>query len=785
MIQILGLRPFTTRDGKQRMREVFFEKGWRLASVKQLVDASAMEELLSKIPDAEKWNLYYTVADCYEEREVGEKGRRLREQWAIPFDIDGLDLPPGEEHAAATNAARIAAEALGLKYEDLTVIFTGNGVQFLVHTEAPIVNEEYFDQARPAYHVLTKRIQQLLDERGVTGKVDVSVWSAARLLRLPSTVNRKPGKPERMAAILSPGNTSHDFDLFKASGVTLVEASETVSDEVLKLYPKPDTKEVCKGCKFLEFCREKPSEVREPQWYAMLSITSRLDDGENLSHQYSGAHPSYSHYETELKIKQALASAGPRTCKNIGTLWDGCTTCDHYGKVTSPIMIKGEEYIATKDMGFREATIDKNGAVKKGKPAYLDLIKHFNQTHPFMYVKDLGKVVRYNGKHWEFVHDADINAWATNLIRPEPMVSEMKEFLGQLKAHNVTSQDQLYKQREGLLNFQNCVLDVMTGETFPHSPKYGFFDIRPFDYDPHAKAPMWEKFLMDITEDEDLVKVLKEFGGYSISGDSYWMHKALVLIGGGRNGKSVYMETLGKVVGESNHAAVSMKDLNQNTMRFLLVNKLFNYSEESSVSSLVEGELFKTLTGGGVMSVKELYYQPYNVVNKAKIIISSNHDLLSSDTSTGMLERLAIINLNKVFKPGVEGYDPQLKYKLWEHELPGICNSLLAAYKDLKRRGDLPTSERITQALEDFRRGSDPILVFAEDCVIKDESAQIKALELYAEYVRMCELMGVKPANAVVFGRKFSKYTGIATTATRIEGAGVRVYKGIKINKEY
>lgn len=785
MIQVLGLRPFTSRDGKQRMREVFFDKGWRISTVQNLFTSMELNEVLGKIPVKEQWNLYYTVADCYEERVEGEKGRKLKEQWAIPFDIDGLHLEEGKEHQAAEQAARIAAEALGVAYDVLSVVFTGNGVQFLIHTTTPIVSEEYFEQSRAAYGVLARRVQQLLDERGVQGKVDVSVWSAARLLRLPSTTNRKPGKPERRAHLLNVGGKQIEYDLFEKSGVSVVQVPESISDEVLRLYPKPDTIAVCTGCKFLQACREKPSEVREPQWYAMLSITARLENGLNISHEYSAGHPQYSHYETELKIQQALASAGPRTCKNISSIWDGCETCEHYGKVTSPIMIKGEDYIASKDLGFREQTLRKDGSVGKGKPAYLDLIKYFNQQHPYKFVSDIGKVCRYNGKHWEFISDPEINAWVTQLVRPEPMVAEMKEFLGQLKAHNVTNQEELYKQREGFLNFQNCVLNLNTGETTPHSPSYGFFDVRPFNYDPHAKCPMWDKFVKDITEDEGLEKILKEFGGYCISGDRMWMHKALFLKGTGRNGKSVFMETLGQVVGKSNYSAVPMQDLKKDTLKYMLVNKLFNYSEEASVNSLSDSELFKTLTGGGAMTVKELYVQPYTVENKAKIIVSSNHELFSNDNTNGMLDRVVIVPLHKRYVPGVEGYDPDLKYKMWESELPGICNSLMEAYKNLKARGALPTSERAAYALKEFQVHSDNVLLFVQDCVESDDAASCKSSELYEEYVRMCEMRGLRPINYIIFGKRITLHTGKVSEVLKINNVSQRMYKGLKINKEY
>lgn len=97
-------------------------------------------------------NLYFTVA-------VGllceEVGRKLREQWAIPFDIDNLVFRPSSHDgetgliteeaclSLAERAARLAAEAIDIDYNCLSVVFSGNGVQFFIHLEKPITSEDY------------------------------------------------------------------------------------------------------------------------------------------------------------------------------------------------------------------------------------------------------------------------------------------------------------------------------------------------------------------------------------------------------------------------------------------------------------------------------------------------------------------------------------------------------------------------------------------------------------------------------------------------------------------
>lgn len=779
-MQILGLRDY---DNKKR--EVFFNKGWRLDSIED-VFSPKLGDLLARVPQEERYNLYFTVADCFE-----EAGRKLKEQWAVPFDIDDLHLEEGKELETAELAVKAAAEVLKVPYDQMAVCFSGNGVQFFVRTKTAIVSEDYFEQTRPHYNLVARMIQNKLDERGIQGKVDVSVWSKARLMRLPGTLNQKKNRPTREARILNGTMVPQDFDIVTLSGITHLEEPQHISQEALKNYPKPDTPAVCAGCKFLVNCKEKPAEVSEPEWYAMLSITARLDDGRELSHQYSSGHAQYNHYETENKIDQTLAASGPRTCKNIEGLWNGCQDCDYYGKVTSPIMIKSEAYIASGDYGFRERIVDKQGNVRPGKPAYQDLVKQYLSEHPYRVMAGTEQVYIYQDKIWKLVEPLIIKEWAMQKVKPSPSVNEMNEFFGILKVHNVTRLETFQNQSEGLIPFKNVVVNRETGEVMQHGPEHGFFHCLEFDYDPLATAPRWEQFLLEISNgDHEIAQLLSEFGGYCLSGDDYWLQRVLVLVGDGANGKSVFMETLGEVAGESAYSSVSIQQLEKDTMRYQLVNKLFNYSEESSVGSLMDSENFKAISAGGRMIVKQLYVQPYTVFNRAKIIMSANNMPTSKDKSHGFYRRLAIVEFKRQFNPGDEGYDPFLKDKL-KAELPGIANSLLKAYAELRRRRVLPAQEQLAATMDQYKKETDTVRMFFDDHLeLSDPETgpTEKVAEVYDHYRLMCEQMGFKPLHVIQFSKQLTRINPTFEVRRATTGTGnnrQRIYRGLKLHKEF
>lgn len=790
MIQILGLRPWVrSKDKKTLLRTTFFNREWRAESVEQILQN--YEALLEKIPYQEQYNLFFTVASCHAEIERG-----LKEQWVIPFDIDGLALADDADHATIrTEAMRVyhaACEALQVNPLEVGALFSGHGVQIFVPITKPILDAEYFDTYRPHYKQVADMILAKLREKGLAGTTDTSVFSDARLMRMPGTYNRKEGKVERKSFVLNSTMLNQGFDLVTLSGLTVTESG---TEPVLRRYPAPDTKAVCEGCAFLKNCKENPSHVTEPQWYAMLSITTRLEDGENLSHAYSEGHPGYSHYETEVKIKQAQAASGPRTCKNIETLWTGCGTCENFGRVLSPITIKGPDYIKTKDQGFREIVLDKEGNPKTGRPAYEDLIKYLDQEMGFKVLPDTRQVFTYNGTHWQEMLELELKAWMRGLVVPTPSASEMSELHARVLAAggNQSRLDSLYAKREGKANFKNGTLDYMNGgELRPHSAEDGFTSVLPYNYDPLAKCARFELFLKEIFIYADVIQVVKEYLGYCISGDPCWLQKSLMLIGKGANGKSVLLETMAEVVGRDNVSAVAIQDLGNPIARSALVNKLFNYSEETAYRSLTDSSLFKSLVTGGMMTVKKLYQQPYEVPNKAKFIMSANEFPLIYDRSDGLFRRLVLVQMQRSFKGGAD--NKFLRTEL-RQELPGIFNLLINEYRELKKRTHLSESLHIENAVREARDGSDPVLIFFEEVVqFTDpehpdaEKNSTPKSDLYATYRLWAINNGHNPANNIVFFRAaYERIAGLEARLVRLrEGTSrVRIFKGTQIKTTY
>jgi putative DNA primase/helicase len=773
-VQILGLRSFFSKEKqKEIVFDAFFEKNWRAPSVADIF--ARIDHYLAQIPEAERWNLYYTTATCLE-----EKGRKMVEQAVMPFDVDKLDIERLDEYVPVVLAA------IGVERETTGIVYSGNGLQFIVGLNKPFTSPDYFDLNRLHYKAIVERINRALAAVGLPGEGDPTVFSPARLMRLPNTLNRKKDKAERQGRLLQGRIVPVDFDITIASGLPKVEASDHINPQALKRYATPDTPTILKECRFLSACATDPGNVSEAEWYAMLSITARLANGNQLSHDMSNGHPGYSHSETEAKIEQALQASGPRTCSNINKTWGKCHTCPHFEKVNSPIMLRGANYIKTQDTGFHDVVIDAKGNPRPGKPNHEDLRKFFEQQNSYRTLGSSRIVFTWNGKYWREMPDAYIENFAQAHFNPVASTAMVQEFKNLVCRTNLTDPSWFIETTNRRINFANGVLDLGTMELRPHSSEFGFRYVLPYDYDPKATAPRFEKFLREIMCDrEDLVHVLMEYAGYCFSNDTCWTQKALIMTGEGANGKSTLMSVLRGLAGKENYASLGLADLKAETNRQQLDGRLFNLAEETPTYAMSESSLFKNLVSGGETTVKMLYKQPYTIANKCKLMFACNELPKTKDTTKGFFRRLLIVPFDRVFEG--QDRDDFLEEKLIA-ELPGIFNLVIAGYHRLKQTRRFTEAKAIDLEIKKYRLEVDTVHAWYRDNVDHSAGESFQALvsKMYGAYKFFTEERGEKPETLISFARRLSKLVpDYEKRQTRkvIDGRKESLLKGVRFGE--
>ncbi len=515
MIQLIKQRYIAKKDGTKHKPLMWYRPKKNYESVRDLF--FNLDAHLAEIPEKDRWNLHYTLCDCFDN---AEKPRIFKSQEVIPFDIDGINNDRKMEYIDPV------IDAIGnINKSDIAIIDSGRGLHFIIGTTIPLTNEAEFEETRLFYKIIGERINRKLKSLNLPGGYDPAIWSKGHTLRLPGTMNIKTPEtgyknidftgqcrlitkvinpiPDLTVKILAGGETLDEQDYLDIKGKAIGGRYPTDAEGVLG------------ECDFIKWCGEKQDEVKEPQWYAMLSIVGQLDNGHNLCHEMSKNHSGYSQDETDDKIGQATSCAGPRTCEKIETLWDGCNKCSHFQKLTSPISIKSKNYIKTQHTGFRDVKIviknDGSSYETPGKVNNGDLLKFFEKKHKYI-TTEAEIVYVYNGKCWDEMKDIQIEAFAEKYIIPDPAHRERKEFANKVKVNNIVNAEKFFDVTTfRKLNLNNHVVDLSgkVPKVLGHSPDFGFRTVLKYDYDPDASSERYDKFMMDITEDSmELVHVM-------------------------------------------------------------------------------------------------------------------------------------------------------------------------------------------------------------------------------------------------------------------------------------
>ena len=256
------------------------------------------------------------------------------------------------------------------------------------------------------------------------------------------------------------------------------------------------------------------------------------------------------------------------------------------------------------------------------------------------------------------------------------------------------------------IQFQNCFVlydsrDIdRIGEIVERSPeskyrlmKTSIVDIvMPFTYTPEGKMPIFEGFLDFLEYDgNNLKKIMTYFLASILARPDGTNTRALILLGSGKNGKSVIANILNGLFGKDEY--VSTKDIHGicsnndrgSNERVGLVNKLLNISMDSSGDEL-DPEFKKMVTGDSV-NLRELYKASVDTVLRCHFMINANRLPYLQGESSAFMRRIFVGKLLRSVEIGQEDVD--LASKIVSNEAGAIWAWIIQNHKIYKRSGTL------------------------------------------------------------------------------------------------
>lgn len=304
-------------------------------------------------------------------------------------------------------------------------------------------------------------------------------------------------------------------------------------------------------------------------------------------------------------------------------------------------------------------------------------------------------------------------------------------------------------------------------ELRPHQREHNFTSVVPVAFDESASCPTFLRFLDDITEGDDDAEPKKltivEAIAYSLLTTAA-EEKFFVLYGpGSNNGKSTTLALVEMLAGKENAAALSVHQLGE---RFALANlqsKLVNLCGEIPRGAALPDDAIKKLSSGDVITAERKGQDHFEFRPHATLWFATNSLPSLRDLSPATLEkRCIVLTMNRRFEG--EYRDTNLRQRL-AAELPGIftyCMNWYGRMLSLRRKvlewrwtsdGERrpiayldalfmePRSSIAAKA--EWRRDSDPVLLFAEERLAAAPEFFVSSAELFAEWQSWASANGI------------------------------------------
>lgn len=387
--------------------------------------------------------------------------------------------------------------------------------------------------------------------------------------------------------------------------------------------------------------------------------------------------------------------------------------------------------------------------------------------HHFKTVKDTERLYRY---------DLGVYLDDGETILKELLESEfgdrtsnrlVADVVGKVKRRTYVDRD-LFNNKH-IINVRNGLLDLETLQLRPHTPDYLSTAQIDVVYEPEAKALKIQKFLSEVAQPRD-VALIEEIVGWLLWPD-YNVHKAVMLLGPGRNGKGTLLRLITAFLGQKSISNVTLQELvSDRFAKADLYGKLANIGGDLPSKDLSDTAAFRNLTGGDDNRAQEKYRAAFSFRNKAKMLFSANVLPRSPDDTYAFYSRWILIEFLNVFDLQKGTADPDLDAKLQEpEELSGLLNLALAGLARLKANGWRFSYDKTVEDVEVmYKRNANPVYAFLlDECEPGEATDYIEKTLFYNAFRDYAQARGIRPLSSKKFSELLIDQTEVPVSTFR------------------
>jgi len=346
-----------------------------------------------------------------------------------------------------------------------------------------------------------------------------------------------------------------------------------------------------------------------------------------------------------------------------------------------------------------------------------------------------------------------------------------------------------------LLNTQNGVLDLVTGELRPHRPDLLITGVVPTEWDPTAKCPTWESTLaLAFDGDREMIEFVQRAMGYTLSGDvsEQCLFVCWGVNDGGQNGKSTLFEGLYRTLGQDYAAMSDPEVLTGDQSAYSLASiarlraKRYVGMNELSPGKRLNGSLVKQLTGGDTIQAKFMRMNPFEYLPQYKVWLRANHKPSYAGEDGALRRRLLLIPFEHRIPPEKRVERREIDSRLNE-ERSGILAWLHRGFVEYRRQGLNPPATVLAKTIE-YHEENDPWGQFVREYLVvtpgTGDFVNSQAMRtLITAYLREEHGWRNDPS-ARIISLQLDRLLGTTPTVRRDNGVVTRVWENIRFTEE-
>jgi P4 family phage/plasmid primase-like protien len=334
-----------------------------------------------------------------------------------------------------------------------------------------------------------------------------------------------------------------------------------------------------------------------------------------------------------------------------------------------------------------------------------------------------------------------------------------------------------------LIVVRNGILNTRTRTLQPHTPRLFTHTLVPYDYDPHAAAPEWLRFVDSIfPDDRPSADLLQEMFGYLVSADTS-LQCIFALIGKPASGKGTVGRVVSALVGPQNVTSPTIGSLaGAFGMQSLLYKSLALIGDARIGPRTDKATLLETLlsiSGEDNKSVNRKNTTAWEGRLGVRIMLIANRFPNLSDETGALARRIVPLRFSQSFEGREDG---GLTDRLTA-ELPGILVWSLDGLARLRRAGRFTETPAGLSTLRELRAVGSPVSRFAADRLVFEPSARALCGDVYPDYQAWCSDKGERPLTAAELGGELHELFSIESKRRRIGEGDKRpwFYIGVRL----